>query len=310
MKKNIRFFVAIVFWIFSIIVFQFCHRDENIEITAIPFTISVTSNIDSKIEFPDKFEAELEIYNVNNGTIQAFSMYFIRIDSITHRTESYLEVPIEKPFLIRISADIFGTQVSGYSDTITLARGFAQPFNLSIFLSTGILSLTTHNVNSIGSVSAICVCAVVDNGGKPVTQRGVVWSSAEVPSLTNNSGFTSDGQGLGWYNSFVTGLTPETSYYVRAYAVNTDTISYGAVLNFTTAATTGTVAIITSPITDITTNSATGGGNVTDDGGEIISSKGIVWSASGLPDIINNDGFTEDGPGVGEFTSADRKSVV
>ena len=57
----------------------------------------------------------------------------------------------------------------------------------------------------------------------------------------------------------------------------------------------------TSEVTDITSNSAICGGNVTTDNGKTVTAKGICWSTSENPTIEDNK--TNDGFGTGSFTS-------
>ena len=64
---------------------------------------------------------------------------------------------------------------------------------------------------------------VVSDGGSPVIARGVVWSTS--PGVIAEQ--TSDGLGTGSYTSSITGLSPGTTYYVRAYATNSVGTAYG-----------------------------------------------------------------------------------
>ena len=59
--------------------------------------------------------------------------------------------------------------------------------------------------------------------------------------------------------------------------------------------------VTTSEVTEITSGSAICGGNVTADGGSAVTARGICWSTSSDPTIEDNK--TEDGSGVGSFTS-------
>jgi len=60
-------------------------------------------------------------------------------------------------------------------------------------------------------------------------------------------------------------------------------------------------AISTTTITTITQTTATSGGNITDNGGADVTARGVCWSTSPSPTVA--DSKTEDGTGVGEFTS-------
>lgn len=58
----------------------------------------------------------------------------------------------------------------------------------------------------------------------------------------------------------------------------------------------------TTEVTEITTTTATSGGNITDDGGTTVTVSGVCWSTNENPTIDDNK--TEDGPGAGSFTSS------
>jgi hypothetical protein len=60
--------------------------------------------------------------------------------------------------------------------------------------------------------------------------------------------------------------------------------------------------VVTLPVTDVTTTGATGGGNVTSDGGAAVTVRGVCWNTSGNPVLAN--AHTSDGSGTGLFTSA------
>jgi surface protein len=64
------------------------------------------------------------------------------------------------------------------------------------------------------------------------------------------------------------------------------------------------LAVSTHVVSDITTTTATSGGNVFADGGSSITARGVVWGATANPTIANNTGITTDGSGTGTFTSS------
>lgn len=93
-------------------------------------------------------------------------------------------------------------------------------------------TVTTSNVTDITSTSAICGGVVANSGGADVTARGVCWSTTENPTISD--AHTSDGTGTGTFTSSLTNLTPQTTYYVRAYATNEAGTAYGEQKTFTT----------------------------------------------------------------------------
>lgn len=62
-------------------------------------------------------------------------------------------------------------------------------------------------------------------------------------------------------------------------------------------------SVITSMIADIMQVKATGGGNVTDQGGAVVSARGLVWSTTQNPSTDNNEGISFDGSGLGEYAT-------
>ncbi len=81
----------------------------------------------------------------------------------------------------------------------------------------------------------------------------------------------------------ITGLTPGTTYYVRAYATDGTDTAYGAELNFTTESAVAPTLAATTAASSIAHNSASSGGNITDTGGVNVTKRGICWSTSQNP---------------------------
>jgi PKD repeat protein len=105
--------------------------------------------------------------------------------------------------------------------------------NLTI-TSLDIPEVETNVVTNITQTSATSGGKVIDDGGHAVTARGVCWSLAPNPTITDNK--TIDGSGTGSFTSNITGLTANTPYYVRAYATNSAGTGYGNQVVFTTSA--------------------------------------------------------------------------
>lgn len=89
----------------------------------------------------------------------------------------------------------------------------------------GLPTVITNDVTDITTTSAICGGYVTDDGGLTVTSRGVCWSTNQNP--TTNDAHSNDGSGIGSYTSQLTSLSDNTTYYVRAYAINSIGTSYG-----------------------------------------------------------------------------------
>ncbi|MCX6223033.1 MAG: SPOR domain-containing protein [Bacteroidia bacterium] len=159
-------------------------------------------------------------------------------------------------------------------------------------------TLTTVAATSISSNSASSGGNISSDGGSSVTARGVCWSIISGPTTSGSK--TSDGTGIGNFTSSISGLTPGTVYYARAYAINSAGTAYGNELTITTTANLATIA--TTAVTSITSTTATGGGNISADGGGAVTAKGICWSTTSGPTISNSK--TNDGSGTGAFISS------
>jgi len=161
----------------------------------------------------------------------------------------------------------------------------------------------TLAVTDIGGYSAKSGGEVSTNGGSPVTLMGICWSLDSDPdiSLSTKTGITGTGTGIGVFAGEMTALLPNTSYHVRAYAVNTQGIVYGEDLVFKTPV--APPVIITLEVKEITSTSAGGGGDISADGGAPVTKRGIIWSVKGDPLNDPDQVITDDGSGVGPFPS-------
>ncbi len=88
----------------------------------------------------------------------------------------------------------------------------------------------TAPVSQYTGTAAICGGEVTMEGDAPVTARGVCWSNNRNPTI--NDSHTSDSTSFGTYTSLISGLTPNTGYFVRAYATNANGTAYGDNVQF------------------------------------------------------------------------------
>ncbi|MCU0460593.1 MAG: hypothetical protein MUF36_01055 [Bacteroidales bacterium] len=86
---------------------------------------------------------------------------------------------------------------------------------------------------NVFETSVMIESEVMDDGGSPVLARGVVWSTLPDPTVALPTK-TVDGTALGILSSNITGLTPGTTYYVKAYATNANGTGYSNEITITT----------------------------------------------------------------------------
>ncbi len=159
-------------------------------------------------------------------------------------------------------------------------------------------SVLTTSISSIGITNATLSGNVTDSGTNAVTERGVVYATTINPTTANTKVVM--GSGLGNFSQNITGLLPLTTYHVRAYAINSAGISYGADSIFTTLPAPTVANVITGNVTNISNTSASLAGNVVADGGASVTERGIVLATTANPTTANTK--VTIGSGLGNFS--------
>ena len=92
-------------------------------------------------------------------------------------------------------------------------------------------TVTTGEITLLSDTTIICSGTVVSGGNSELIARGICWSVNSIPRLGNYVTF--EGCDVGPFNSKLTGLVPNTTYNVRAYATNQKGTNYGNMITFT-----------------------------------------------------------------------------
>ncbi len=97
------------------------------------------------------------------------------------------------------------------------------------------IEITTTAVSKISISGAESGGSILNDGGSTISSRGVCWSTSQNPTISDNK--TTDGSGSGSFVSTLSGLSINTTYYIRAYATTSSGTFYGNQLSFKTSAT-------------------------------------------------------------------------
>ena len=159
--------------------------------------------------------------------------------------------------------------------------------------------ISTNVVTSISGTTASSGGTTTSEGGSPVTARGVCWSTASNPTLVNTC--TQNGTGPGTFTSSITGLTANTTYFLRAYATNTSGTTYGNERTFFTSSDQFLPKITTAVTSDILPTTAVSGGSVSPDGGAPVTVRGVCWGTTANPTTAAT--CSSNGAGSGTFNS-------
>lgn len=94
------------------------------------------------------------------------------------------------------------------------------------------VTVKTVAVKEITSTNATCGYSITTENEK-ITRQGVCIGKGQNPTTANNI-FSSKGLGPINFSAEMTGLSPNTKYYVRAFATTSSGTTYGNALSFTT----------------------------------------------------------------------------
>ena len=137
-----------------------------------------------------------------------------------------------------------------------------------------------------------------DNYGKPIQQKGVCWSEDEDP--TTDDSCTNDGEGNSNFTSQIIGLSPSTTYYLRAYSINEDGTTYSENIEFQTQS--GLPDVTSNEPFDITAVNAKILGQILKDNGSDIIERGACYELESNSDnLLDNCIDVGVGLGLGTF---------
>lgn len=102
-------------------------------------------------------------------------------------------------------------------------------------------------------------------------------------------------KGLNWFYRGILILSGIGLFFIfnTACKKSSDTTSTGS---------TTTPVLTTATVTNINSTFATGGGNISSDGGATVTARGVCWSTTQNPTLVDNR--TSDGTGTGSFASS------
>jgi hypothetical protein len=181
----------------------------------------------------------------------------------------------------------------------TNARGTGYGMTNTFTSATTSPTITTAAVTSITNNNATCGGTLTNSNNIGFNSRGLVWSTSPNPTQSSNAGMATNGAGPGTFTVGISGLTPNTTYYIRAFGETSYTTLYGNQVTFTTGS---LPYITTSAASEITNSTAISGGILTNPSGNPILAKGVVWGTSQNPTVALAT-KTMDGATDGNFTS-------
>lgn len=206
-------------------------------------------------------------------------------------------------------SNVYSADVSGLSKGVRYyVRAYAKnsigtklSSNYVVFTTIGaITQVETEAVSSIDVING----KVQFNGkiviaGEPVySEKGFCYNTSGEP-VTSDTKITVSGNDAGNFHYSCAGLSTNTTYYVRAYAIQNEKIIYGSTVNFKLDKSTTDVS--TSGATNVKPSSATLNGSIVKEGSPAYSEKGFCYSTSSNP-TVNSTKKVVSGTGEGDFS--------
>lgn len=191
-----------------------------------------------------------------------------------------------------------GLAVASYTATLTFSYeggSVSVPVTMTVEdLMAPVVTLESR-VDNIGYNRATVRGMIADLGSTKVTRYGFCWAEQANPTADMNNvnlGNCSEPQS---FEAVITGLHPNTTYHLRAYAENSVGLTYsGNEITFTTHDVPVLATVITGEVSNVDYSSATVGGEIGGLGNvESITAYGHVWSTSASQAVV----------GVGESTN-------
>ncbi len=121
-----------------------------------------------------------------------------------------------------------------------------SPENIPQWAGSAFATVITSEVTGITANSAISGGSVINDGGSAVTARGLCFGTSPNPGFSDSVVYA--GSGVGAFEILLADLTPETHYYVRAFAINNVGTAFGLPFDFYTSPLIEISAILNNPV--------------------------------------------------------------
>jgi len=157
--------------------------------------------------------------------------------------------------------------------------------------------VVTFPVTNISFDTAFGGGNVTDSGASSISKRGLCWNTSPQPTYYHFT--TLNGSGVGIYQSAISNLSENTTYYLRAYAINNTDTAYGNEIVFTTPR--QKPRVFTVAVSSVTMPTAFCGGQIIYNGISPIISRGVCWGTTASPSVLERK--TNNGTGSGLYQS-------
>lgn len=273
-----------------------CEEQEQLSLTIPEISkLEVTDNgtltftLQAILPSDDMLVSECGFYCSENASMQFAEKYCSRLTGSTFSSEFTLKGYDREYYFC---AYVSNGRTEILSDVKMISIG-----SLEDYVSLGQVNLLSYNRNT--ETARFSLTAFIKQGVE-VTNLGVQYGT--IPSMESESRTKTLIYKGGEVTEFeLPGLKAGSMYYFRPFIMSYGYVGYGQKTTWTVCS---HPTVTTHEISEITSISAKVSGKVTDDGGALVTSRGIVWSTSPNPTISLPTKIVDDGTGTGDFLCA------
>ncbi len=275
------------------------YDSSYISFTTIAATSALTTNAVTNITATTS-TANINITNLGAGITYSGVVY--------SKSISYLTKGSSNSFYKEAANTTMGAKSYGLTNleqsTLYYVKGYVVNKDGSITYSSNYATFTTLNNYYIPSVTTVSVSNLTNtsvdvtinvtaDNGYGIIERGVVYSATNsTPTASDSIKLVSGTTGSSTITIY--GLTNNKTYYVRAYAKNSQGIGYGSTLTCKTLSNSeGVPSLSTSSVTNITANTADVDINITNNGSSNVTERGVVYSSTNKSPEVGLTGCTK-----------------
>ena len=272
--------------------FSTCEKDEDVPIS--------TAKVDITEQTASYRNVQQKGFFVSNATITSAELHYASDSTFSNYQTLALSVGKDKSYTASIAPLQAGAT---YYVRYKVANSYSSMLLPSVdtlhTLAYTLPEVATDSVGGITVSSFVGYGTLVDWGCDSLSEFGFCYGNSANPTIEGKHITCTEKDNH--FSAEITGLDDGATYHMRAYAINTIGIAYGADIKFSTLCKTKPV-VVTSEVTDITVSSAVCGGKIMSDGYSEITECGICYSKSTEPTIDDKKVVCEQND-KGEFSA-------